>query len=342
MKSFVFRCRFHWSLFLRVQLTIAQQWVDIIYCLGPNRRPSVAIHWWDMQELTRIAFNKKSDWRLAFWNVTVMSQWAGWHLKSPASRLLALTLVQAQIEDNMKAPRHWLLWGKFIPNKGPLMRKMFQFDDVIVNKLTHKNVHRLANIYAIRKLSVKIHYVIIKINLYNIGFLQVQCGADIARSIFPKMVTNRQPYGVSFVISNSDWYSTWITADMCAISWYIKPCFSGTRLYFCISLIYIFVVINLSAAIFPWQFAPYKCLFLICDTSRVYKYRNVSDKNILLSFHKRYYLSLRRIVYWVREKNYKQLRHRALKSICLFHRVFNQKYLKASRNTYREQNTMFL
>ena len=125
MKSFVFRFRFHWSLFLRVQLTISQQWVNIIYCLGPNWRPSVAIHWWDMQELTGIALNKKSDWRLAFWDITITSQWVGWHLKSPASRLLALTLVQAQNVYNMKAPRHWSLWGESIPNKGPVTRKCF-------------------------------------------------------------------------------------------------------------------------------------------------------------------------------------------------------------------------
>ena len=266
----------------------------------------------------------------------------GWHLKLPASRLLALTLVQAQIEDNMKAPRHWSLWGESIPNKGPVIRKMFQFDDVIVNKLTPKNVHRLANIYAIREFNAKIHYVIIKMNLYNIGFLQLQCGADIARSIFSNMVTNRQPYGVSFVISNSDWYSTWFTTEMCAISWYIRPRFSGTRLYFCISLIYIFVVINMSTAIFSWQFAPYKCLFFIYDTSRVYKYQNVSDKNILSSFHKRYYLSLRRIVYWVREKNTSNSDTGLCKAFAFSTEYSIKKYLETSRNTCLEQNTMFL
>ena len=170
---------------------------------------------------------------------------------------------------------------------------MFQFDAVIVNTLTPKNVHRLAKIYAIREFNAKIHYVIIKMNLWYRIF---------ASTVWRRYSTvnclqnghKRQPYRVSFVISNSDWYSTWITAEMCAISWNIRPCFSGTRLYFSISLIYIFVVINMSAATFPWQFAPYKCLFFICDTSRVYKYRNVSDKNMLLSFHNRYYLSLRR------------------------------------------------
>ena len=34
-----------------------------------------------------------------------------------------------QINENSKVPRHWPLW----PNKGPVTRKMFQFDDVIMS-----------------------------------------------------------------------------------------------------------------------------------------------------------------------------------------------------------------
>ena len=40
--------------------------------------------------------------------------------------------VQTQIKENIKAPRHWPLWGEF-PVKGPVTRKLFPFDDVIVN-----------------------------------------------------------------------------------------------------------------------------------------------------------------------------------------------------------------
>ena len=36
--------------------------------------------------------------------------------------------IQAQIKENIKAPRHWPLWG----HKGPVARKMFPFDDVIM------------------------------------------------------------------------------------------------------------------------------------------------------------------------------------------------------------------
>ena len=35
-----------------------------------------------------------------------------WRLKSPASRLFTQPFIQAQIKENIKAPRHWPLWGE--------------------------------------------------------------------------------------------------------------------------------------------------------------------------------------------------------------------------------------
>ena len=46
-------------------------------------------------------------------NITVTSWWTRWRLKSPASRLITQPFVQAQIKENIKAPRHWPLWGEF-------------------------------------------------------------------------------------------------------------------------------------------------------------------------------------------------------------------------------------
>ena len=46
-------------------------------------------------------------------NITVTSKWARWRLKSPASQLLTQPFIQAQIKENIKAPRHWPLWGEF-------------------------------------------------------------------------------------------------------------------------------------------------------------------------------------------------------------------------------------
>ena len=38
--------------------------------------------------------------------VTVTSKWAWWRLKSPASQLFTQSFIQAQIKENIKAPRH--------------------------------------------------------------------------------------------------------------------------------------------------------------------------------------------------------------------------------------------
>ena len=50
-------------------------------------------------------------------------------------------LFKAQIQGNIKALRHWPLWGEFTgnrwipPHEGPVTRKMFPFDDVIMHVL---------------------------------------------------------------------------------------------------------------------------------------------------------------------------------------------------------------
>ena len=69
--------------------------------------------------------------------ITVTSCWAQWLLKSPASRLFTQPFVHAHIKENIKAPRHWPVRGIHrspvnSPHKGPVTRKMFPFDDVIV------------------------------------------------------------------------------------------------------------------------------------------------------------------------------------------------------------------
>ena len=44
-------------------------------------------------------------------SIAVTSYWAQWRLKSPASRLSTQPFVQAQIKENIKAPRYWHLWA---------------------------------------------------------------------------------------------------------------------------------------------------------------------------------------------------------------------------------------
>ena len=68
--------------------------------------------------------------------IPVMSLWARRRHKSAASRLFTQPFVQAQIEENIKAPRHWPLWrnspvtGEF-PTQRASNAKIFPFDDVI-------------------------------------------------------------------------------------------------------------------------------------------------------------------------------------------------------------------
>ena len=45
--------------------------------------------------------------------ITMTSQWARWRLKSPASPLFTQPFIQAQVTENIKAPRHWFLWREF-------------------------------------------------------------------------------------------------------------------------------------------------------------------------------------------------------------------------------------
>ena len=66
----------------------------------------------------------------------MMSWWARWRLKSPASRLFTQPFIQAQIKK-IKAPRHWFLWGEFTGDRWILRTKasnaeMFALDDVIM------------------------------------------------------------------------------------------------------------------------------------------------------------------------------------------------------------------
>ena len=62
----------------------------------------------------------------------MMSYRAWWHLKSPASWLFTQAFIQAQIIEklNIKAPRHWPLWGEFtgdqwIPHTKSQQRRTF-------------------------------------------------------------------------------------------------------------------------------------------------------------------------------------------------------------------------
>ena len=45
--------------------------------------------------------------------IAVTSKWARWRLKSSALRLFTQPFIQAQVKENIKAPRHWSLCGEY-------------------------------------------------------------------------------------------------------------------------------------------------------------------------------------------------------------------------------------
>ena len=47
------------------------------------------------------------------WLITLTSQWPRWRFKSPTSRLFTQPIIQTQIKENIKAPRHGPLCGEF-------------------------------------------------------------------------------------------------------------------------------------------------------------------------------------------------------------------------------------
>ena len=58
--------------------------------------------------------------------ITMTSSWAQWLLKSPVSRLFTQPLIQAQIKENTKAPRHRPLCGQSIGDRWIPITKGYQ------------------------------------------------------------------------------------------------------------------------------------------------------------------------------------------------------------------------
>ena len=82
--------------------------------------------WWQRQNQT--TFPNTFSWMPENVRIiTLTSYWPRWRLKSPASRLFTQSFIQAQIKENIKAPRHWPLCGdRWIPHtKGQLHGKCF-------------------------------------------------------------------------------------------------------------------------------------------------------------------------------------------------------------------------
>ena len=90
-------------------------------------------------------YKDKTVWRPSYlyngnphtWIDGLYTDTGPWYRDLPVSRLFTQPFVQAQIKENIKAPRHWPLWGNSLvtPHKGPVTRKVFPFDDVIMTYL---------------------------------------------------------------------------------------------------------------------------------------------------------------------------------------------------------------
>ena len=98
--------------------------------------PFLGVILYDLRENINVCTPIPSSHSACF--ITLTSQWSRWRLKSPASRLFTQSLIQAQIKENIKIPCHWPLCGEFTgpmnsSHKGPVTRKMFPFDDVIMS-----------------------------------------------------------------------------------------------------------------------------------------------------------------------------------------------------------------
>ena len=74
----------------------------------------------------------------ATFHITLKSQWTRWHLKSSASRLITQPFIQAdrrkhQNSTSLAFVRGIQRWPVNSPHKGPVTRKIFPFDDVIMS-----------------------------------------------------------------------------------------------------------------------------------------------------------------------------------------------------------------
>ena len=97
--------------------------------------------------------------------ITVTSYWAWWCFKSPASRLCTQPFVQAQIKENIKSSASLAFvrgihrWPVNSPRKVTVTRKMFPFDDVIMESL--KKVTGILKTTPFDAFSSKIFYLFI-------------------------------------------------------------------------------------------------------------------------------------------------------------------------------------
>ena len=146
-----------------------------------------------------------------------------------ASQITSLTIVyiQAQIKENIKAPRHWPLWGGIhrrpvnSPHKGPVTRKMLPFDDIIMQEIynifsivSHLFIMHLCSMYL--SMAVKRSHI-----QYRLSYKTSYCKA------------NRQMGKLNIACDFKSWYGNSTTVGL----GYLHMFYSKGGLTFVISLL---------------------------------------------------------------------------------------------------------
>ena len=126
-------------------------------------------------------------------NITVTSKWARWRLKSPASPLFTQPFIQAQIKENIKAPRHWPLCGNS-PVTGEFPAQMAS---------NTENVSVWWRHHETQQITVTLHYLIL-------------------------LLTYLRTYFTWYFLFLVDWLPSWTWTVYCSVylSWYLY--FSST------------------------------------------------------------------------------------------------------------------
>ena len=94
-----------------------RQWETVVLCNDISHWLVASLE----SVLKYIVMGRDHEWRWpgagnSSYPITMTSSWARWRLKSPASRFTQW-FVQAQIKENITAPRHWPLWGEFTADR---------------------------------------------------------------------------------------------------------------------------------------------------------------------------------------------------------------------------------
>ena len=98
---------------------IWKRWLCSYGCMASDKIISIDIIAWLYVNKSKLFYNfcwwsfGSRYFCSCYHDITETSWWARRRHQSHAYRLFAHVFVQTQIKENIKSPRHWLLWGEF-------------------------------------------------------------------------------------------------------------------------------------------------------------------------------------------------------------------------------------